>query len=285
MSEGMQGGTVRCDWEGAVARVTVSNPSKANAIDAGMLDQLEDIAERLKKRVRAVIIRGDGAKHFCSGADIDSWAPMTPEEFAVDWVSKGILVFNDISNLPSLVIAAVNGTCFGGGLELALHADVRYAAKGARFGFPETGIGAVPGWMGVTLAKLAVGHGLAAEMILGGRVLSAEEALEAGLVSKVLEPGQLDAAADELASAACKRSKVANRVAKRLLFEDNGLLGCYEYAAKECKASADGAEGIAAFRERREADYSSKVKNRGRLFDRSGYLELDHPPEKKGKTT
>lgn len=237
-----------------VAVVTIANPKKANALDARMLSEIEALNDDLAK-ARAIVVTGEGDRHFCSGADINSWAPMTPEQFASDWLRKGIGIFDRFAALPGCVIVAINGTCFGGGLELALRADVRICASTARFAFPETGIGAIPGWTGGSLLAEQVGHSLASEMVLCGRVLSAEEAKEAELVSSVHDQKDLLHVALDLARQAAKRSPVANAAAKRLLRSKGDLTEAHVKEGAMCKGSDDGKEGLAAFAEKRPPEY------------------------------
>lgn len=240
----------------SVAVVTVSHERKANSITTGMLEDLERLVGGLAD-AKAVVITGEGDRHFCSGADINSWATMTPRQFADDWLRKGILVLDAVAALPCCVIAAVNGTCFGGGLELALRADVRVCSPNARFAFPETGIGAVPGWKGGPMLKRDVGNSLASEMVMCGRVVDAQEALSAGLVSSVFDRSELMDRALGIARGAAARSPVANAAAKRLLRAD-GAEDPTESHVKEgtiCKGSDDGTEGLEAFAAKRPPKY------------------------------
>ncbi len=257
-SEGRQGGEVKVarDVEdGNVAIVTLANERIANALDVGMLARIEMLQDELAD-ARATVIVGAGARHFCSGADIKAWGPMTPEQFADEWIERGMNALDGIRRLPGLVVAAVNGTCFGGGLELALRADVRYAAAHARFAFPETGIGTIPGWGGGPLMSAEAGNALAAEMIMGGRILTAAEAMEAGIVSRVCEAAQLMDAALEIARAAAQRSPVANAAAKRILYAKIAEATAeHMRESAQCKQSPDGAEGLAAFAAKRSPRY------------------------------
>lgn len=235
-----------------VAVVTVSHASKANSITTGMLEDLERLVGGLAD-ARAVVITGEGDRHFCSGADINSWAAMTPHQFADDWLRKGILALDAVAALPGCVIAAVNGTCYGGGLELALRADVRVCSPNARFAFPETGIGAVPGWKGGPMLEREVGRSLASVMVMCGRVVDAQEALAAGLVSSVFDRSELADRALGIARDAAARSPVANAAAKRLLRAD-GSADPTEGHVREgskCKGSDDATEGLEAFSAKR----------------------------------
>ena len=251
------GGRVSATWDDedpSVAVVTISNARIANALDASMLSDIERIARDLSE-ARAVVVTGDGERHFCSGADINAWGPMSPDEFAADWVSRGNVAFDSLGNLPALVVAAINGTCYGGGLELALRADVRYCSSSARFAFPETGIGAVPGWCGGPLLAAVAGRSIAAEVVMGGRVLDAPMAKEVGLVSEVFDLEALMSSSLEIARNAAKRSAIANSTAKRLLRGTDNLAENHAREGALCKGSPDGKEGLDSFKEKREPDF------------------------------
>ncbi|MBF2734830.1 MAG: enoyl-CoA hydratase/isomerase family protein [Betaproteobacteria bacterium AqS2] len=249
-------GSVRAAFEdgGKIAVITVANERRANAIDAAMIDELAAAIDE-SSRARAVILTGAGERHFSSGGDIASWGAMEPAAYGRDWIEHGAKVFAQLGELPGFVIAAVNGTCFGGGLELALHADARIAAEHARFRLPETSLGMIPGWRGGPLLAEAAGQQAALRMALAGEELDADAALRAGVVSEVLPAAGLLARARELAAAAAARSPVANALAKRLLrgrldVKAHGELGA------EARASADCAEGLAAFKDKRAPNFT-----------------------------
>ncbi len=257
-SDGRQGGKIAVERDGVddkVAIVTLANERIANALDLGMLTRLEQLQDELAD-VRATVIVGAGGRHFCSGADIKAWGPMEPQQFAAEWIERGMRALDTIRRLPGIVVAAVNGTCFGGGLELALRADVRYAASHARFAFPETGIGTIPGWGGGPLLAAEAGHSLAAELIMGGRVLDAAEANAAGIVSRVCGAGDLMDAALATARAAAQRSPMANAAAKRMLYAKIAdATAEHMEASAQCKQSPEGDEGLAAFAAKRPPRY------------------------------
>ena len=252
-----QRGTIKLSWDkkdSNVAIVTISNPSKANAISLQMLQDLEGVVEELGSS-RAIVLTGDGKKHFSAGADINSWAPMTPEQFARDWIRYGMSVFDELSALPGCVVAAIQGACMGGGLELALRADVRLCSTSARFAFPETGIGAIPGWKGGLLLSSETGKSLAAELILCGRELKAKDALASGLVSGVYKQAELQKTALKIARQAAKRSSVANASAKALMVEGGKTIEAHMKEGSKCKGSKDGREGLMAFSAKRKPKF------------------------------
>ncbi|MDR2452929.1 MAG: enoyl-CoA hydratase/isomerase family protein, partial [Candidatus Accumulibacter sp.] len=133
------------------ADVLLNRPEKGNALNLPLLDELAGIADELRRDrdVRVVVLRARG-RFFCTGGDIEAWGSMTPQDMARDWIARGIEVFEKIATLPQPVVAAIAGHAIGGGLELAMAADLRIAVKKAKFGNPEVTLGMIPGWMGTS---------------------------------------------------------------------------------------------------------------------------------------
>ena len=170
------------------------------------------------------------------------------------WIREGNRVFERLARLDAVVICLMGGNALGGGLELALACDIRLAASDARLGFPEVGIGAIPGWLGCARLQELVGAGRARQMILTGEPIAAPTALLWGLVNDVVPRPDLPLLADNLAATILSRSPVAISAAKRILnagLDAPRLSAMHELAASVCMASADAAEGLAAFREKR----------------------------------
>src|SRR2546423_11150149 len=134
--------TVRLERDAQVATVTLARPAKLNALTPVMLDELERCARELEsdETVRVVVLTADGDKAFCVGADINEWAALAPLDMWRHWVRRGHQVFDQWARLRQPVIAAINGHAFGGGLELALTADIRIASAAAPFALPEASI-------------------------------------------------------------------------------------------------------------------------------------------------
>ncbi len=265
-----EGGTVGLDIAGPVARLTISNPTKANALTWSMLEQLSAAIDRLSQRtfaaddpLRVVVLRGAGERFFCAGAFIDDWAGLPPAEMASRWIRFGSAVFERLARLDAVVIAALNGDALGGGLELALAADLRFAADGATIGLPETAIGAVPGWNGVARLAALAGVSTAKRMVLLGDRLSASEAERLGLVHGVAARDGLEDLVAAATERALARSPDATRVAKLMLNAEAGIgrtEALHELAAAYAKSTPDAAEGVAAFREKRPPGYSGGSK-------------------------
>lgn len=170
-----------------------------NALDQQMWDLLHDVAESLhtSPTFRAVVITG-GPEHFAAGADISEMVDLTPEEFGRrNKVLQG--AFHRIATAPQITVAAINGYALGGGCELALAADFRVAGRRASLGLPEITLGIIPGSGGTQRLPRTVGLARAKELVLSGRVVRAEEALQIGLVDQVVDDAEVLSTAVDLA--------------------------------------------------------------------------------------
>jgi enoyl-CoA hydratase len=237
--------------EGAVAVVTIDREEALNALDVATLTELRDALRDLRDDAgaRAVVLTGAGEKAFAAGADIKYMTGLGPEQAAA-WGALGHETANLLETMPKPTIAAINGFALGGGCELALACDLRYASAGARFGQPEINLGLVPGWGGTQRLARVCGIGFAKDLVLTGRTVDAEEALRAGLVTAVVDP--VLAQALETATALAAKSPVALAVAKRLLNLSPGALEREIEEFGGLFGSADAREGLTAFAEKRE---------------------------------
>jgi len=246
--------------DAAVAILTVDRQEALNALDVETLtelrDRLQDVAG--DDDVRAVILTGAGEKAFAAGADIKYMSGLDVEQ-AKAWGALGHEAGRLLETMPKPTIAAVNGFALGGGCELALACDIRYAASNAKLGQPEVNLGIIPGWGGTQRLARVCGLGVAKELIFTGRVVGADEALRIGLVNAVHDP-VLDKALETAALLASK-SPIALRVMKQLA---NRALGG-DYAANleaegesfgELFSSDDAKEGMTAFVESRTSHRS-----------------------------
>jgi len=248
--------TIRCESRDGLVRLFLSNPSRHNVITQRMLHALEESLDQIESGIaaRVVLLEAAGDRFFSAGADVREWAALSPQDMGRSWIRAGNRLFQRLAQLDAVVICVMAGDALGGGLELALAADVRLAAEGVRLGFPEVGIGAIPGWLGCARLQELVGPGRARQMILTGEPVEASKAERWGLVNEVIPRQDLGARTEELASRILGRSPVAVSVAKRVLnagLDADRFGGLHELAATACLASPDAAEGLAAFREKR----------------------------------
>src|SRR4030095_4548040 len=164
--------------DGAVATVTLNRPAKLNSLTPAMLDRLELAARELDADtdVRVVVLLGGGEKAFCVGADINEWAALQPLDMWRRWVRRGHQVFDQWARLRQPVIVAIHGHAFGGGLELALTADIRISAPHASFALPEASISTCPGWSGSQRLVKLIGISHAKYLALSGTPVSAAAA-------------------------------------------------------------------------------------------------------------
>ena len=251
---------VTCTRDGVVATVVLDRPAKLNALTPAMLDELESVARALEAdaEVRVVVLTGAGDKAFCVGADIHEWAALQPLEMWRQWVRRGHQVFDQWARQRQPVIAAVNGHAFGGGLELAITADIRIACDAASFALPEASIGTCPGWSGSQRLVALIGASRAKYLAISGRRLGAEEARQAALVHEVEPAGRVLERARALAGEIAAKAPVSVQLTKQLV---NAAAGEDTAATLEAMAGAlaatteDGAEGVRSFRERRAPVY------------------------------
>jgi enoyl-CoA hydratase len=254
---------LRVATDGAVATITLDRAGKLNALTVAMLEALEAACAGIERdeSVRAVIVASASDKAFCAGADIVEWAPLGPLGMWGRWIRDGHRAFDRLARLRQPTIAAIGGIAYGGGLELALACDLRIAAAGARFAFPEVTIGAVPGWAGSQRLPRVVGAGRAKQMILAGEPVDAATAASWGLVNEVVPADRLMNRALELARRIAENAPTAVQAAKQLVDAagGEGLASALESLAAGLAASTeDAGEGIAAFRGKRKPNYTGK---------------------------
>jgi enoyl-CoA hydratase len=244
--------------EDGIATLTLDRPAKLNAIGPDMLDDLERVLAKIDgdRDVRAVIITGSGDLAFSVGADVNAWSALEPLEMWRRWIRDGHRVLHRLAHLRQPTIAAINGYAFGGGLELALAADIRIAADSATLALPETKIGTLPGWAGTKRLPDAIGAARSKQMIFSGARIDAATAERWGLVNEVVALGALMDRCRGLASEIAANAPISVQLAKSIINGDE--------AAPEALAGAlaagteDGREGIAAFRQKRPPRFSGR---------------------------
>lgn len=250
---------VRVEVEGGIARVTLDRPKALNALNTELLTALAAALDDLARDadLRCVVVTGAGEKSFVAGADIAEMARFGPLE-ARRFADLGHSTFAALEAMPVPVIAAVNGFALGGGCELTLACDLVYAAENARFGQPEVDLGLIPGFGGTQRLARRVGAMRAAELILSGRHVRADEARAIGLCLDVFPAAELMPRVLEIAGAIAAKGPVAVRLAKRVLRAGlDAPMAAGNALEREAFAvlfdSADAREGMAAFVEKRPA--------------------------------
>lgn len=243
-----------------IAKIIFHRPEALNALCTEMINEIDEAIDDVSAddSVRVVIFTGEG-KSFISGADISEMDSRGREEIE-DYAKNGSRIWRKIETLPKPTIAAVNGYCFGGGFELMLTTDIRIANEKASFRFPEVSIGIVPGFNATVRLPRQIGMVKAKELLLTGRRIFAAEALEMGIINKVVPLDQFDAAVDELANGIADNSLSAMALVKKSLTE--GIEASFDDAcAIECRLMCDSfgtpdqIEGFNSFKEKRGAKF------------------------------
>jgi enoyl-CoA hydratase len=241
--------------------IILNRPEKGNALNRRMLEQLDSIVSQIEsdRELRAVVIRARG-RFFCTGGDIDAWGSLSPNDMGRDWILYGIQVFGRLAALPQPVIAAVSGHALGGGLELALAADLRIAVQTAKFGSPEVTLGMICGWMGIRRLAETIGAARARHLTLLGAPIMATQALDWGLITALAEDAadlerQLSVWLEMLSA----NGPVALALTKGLLSSMHAdLRQHHASAAAQALSTGDCAEGLRAFREKRKPVFQNR---------------------------
>jgi enoyl-CoA hydratase len=240
--------------DGAAAVVTIDRQDALNALDVETLTELRDRLRELgtDEDVRAVVLTGAGEKAFVAGADIKYMSGLDAEQ-AKGWGALGHEAARLLETMPKPTIAAINGFALGGGCELALGCDIRYASSRAKLGQPEINLGIVPGWGGTQRLARVCGIGVAKELIFTGRTVDAEEALRIGLVNAIADP-VIDRAL-ETAHELTSKSRLALSLAKELVNMSPGALDRESQGFGALFSSEDAIEGLTAFAEKRPPNF------------------------------
>jgi enoyl-CoA hydratase len=235
---------------GGVSTVTIDRQDALNALNVETLTELRDRLRDLStdNDVRAVVLTGAGEKAFVAGADIKYMSGLGSDE-AKGWGALGHEAGRLLETMAKPTIAAINGFALGGGCELALACDIRYASSRAKLGQPEINLGIVPGWGGTQRLARLCSIGVAKDLIFTGRLVDAEEALRIGLVNAIADP-VLDKALETAHELAAK-SSLALALAKRLINMSPGALDTEADEFGELFSTADAIEGLTAFGEKR----------------------------------
>ena len=245
----------------ALGKVTINRPKKLNALNSETIYELSKAFEVLEadEDVKIIILTGSGEKAFVAGADISEFANFSVDEGGALARKGQEMLFDYIESLSKPVIAAVNGFALGGGLELAMACHFRIASDNAKMGLPEVSLGVIPGYGGTQRLPQLVGKGKAMELIMTGGMISAEDALNCGLVNHVATQEALLPLAEKIASKIMRNSSVAISGAIKAVnanFKD-GLNG-FNVEINEfgnCFGTEDFKEGTTAFLEKRKPSF------------------------------
>ncbi|MBO1081300.1 enoyl-CoA hydratase/isomerase family protein [Roseomonas haemaphysalidis] len=252
--------------EGAIGILTLARPARRNALRpedrVAMLAALRHF--EATPAIRAILIKAEG-RDFCTGMDLGTFQALRQEPAALAaFLAEGHALATALDTSPLPVVAAVQGLCLAGGLELALCCDIVLAAEDARFGDQHARYGLLPAWGGTQRLPRAIGRPRALDLMLTGRWISAAEAAQWGLVSRVLPTGALAAEARACCAALAAGSAPALAAMKRLA--RHGSPEAEAEAAMALLPGADAAEGLSAFSERRQPVFAEREKAGGNEF-------------------
>ncbi|MBT5859348.1 MAG: enoyl-CoA hydratase [Flavobacteriales bacterium] len=244
-----------------ISYITINRPNQLNALNSETIKELNSsiLYSKENNEVRCIILTGSGTKAFVAGADIKEFAGFSIEE-GENLARKGQeQLFDLLENCSKPTIAAVNGFALGGGLELAMSCHIRVASLNAKMGLPEVSLGLIPGYGGTQRLSNLVGKGKAMEMICTSGMLSAEDALQWGLLNSICDQEDLISNCEKIASKICRNSPMAISSAIKSVnagFID-GVDG-FEVEKKEfgkCFGTEQFTEGTTAFLEKRKANF------------------------------
>ena len=251
--------------DGAILTITLNRPERLNAFDETMKEEFAWLQRRIESNadIRVIIVDAEGERAFCAGADV-GW-------FEQDWETNRFRTeyrwihdfFDMLERIEVPVIAAIQGVCACGGLELAMACDFRIAAENARFGFTEGNINLIPGSGGCSRLIKLIGPSWAKEMVLAGEFVHAERAMQIGLVTRIVPVEQLGDEARELAGKLAKKAPLAMGMAKAIMNTctdiDQASGRILERVGQSVLIKTDDhAEGVRAFREKRPPDYTGR---------------------------
>lgn len=252
---------IKIDVGNYIAIITINRPEALNAMNKVLVAELKEAMEKCVENddVGVIVITGSGEKAFVAGADIKAMQKMSGRQ-ALEFSREGQEMTMVIENSPKPVIAAINGFALGGGCEIALACDMRVAAENAKFSQPEVALGIIPGWGGTQRLPRLIGKGRAIEMITGGGMIDAEEALRIGLVNHVVPQPELMEKVHSLAKSILKNGPAAVGAALKCIHHgfdkhlENGL-DIELNAFAELFETDEQREGTTAFVEKRKPNF------------------------------
>jgi enoyl-CoA hydratase/carnithine racemase len=256
---------IRTEVEDRVATLTIDHPP-VNSFNTEVIDELGEAVDELlaDDEVKAIVVTGGGTNAFVAGADIPEIKELLGQEGGLKMAAEaGHALFTKIERATKPVIAAIDGFCLGGGLELAMACHMRICSDRSRLGQPEINLGITPGWGGTQRLPRHVGRGKAIELILTGDMIRAQEAYSIGLVNKVVPAGAVIKEAHGLARKITGKSKLPVAAALRAIdaglkvpIEEGLEIETEEFA--KLQDTEDALEGVSAFLEKRQAEFKDR---------------------------
>ncbi len=247
------------------ATLMVDIPKTRNALSVPIVEYMDTLVDEVKAddNIRALIITGGGEKSFVAGADIAQLVKMSPEESRYS-IEAGHKLFSKIETMDIPVVAAVNGYCLGGGLEIAMCCDIRICSANAKFGLPEINIGMIPGWGGTLRLSRLIGESRAKNMLLRGKMITAQQAFDYGLIAEMYEDvATMRQKAEELAVELASKAPLTMKFDKRLVYDAAGKQPT-DIAQRDAMTlgflftTHDAIEGLTAFLEKRPPKYEGR---------------------------
>ncbi|MEW6375482.1 MAG: enoyl-CoA hydratase-related protein [Thermodesulfobacteriota bacterium] len=255
---------ISLSFEGEIGIFKINRPKALNALNIETLKEIQMGFQELKEHpeMKVLILTGAGEKAFVAGADILEMKEMNSIE-ALDFSKLGHLTLKMIQDMERPVIAAVNGFALGGGTEIALACDFIYASENAKFGLPEVTLGVFPGFGGTQRLSRLIGKGKAKELILTGKMISAQEAFQMGIVNQIFPQASLVEETKKVASQIAKNGVVGVRLAKTVIdagFNMDLAEACSleSYAFSLAFTTEDQKEGMTAFVEKRKPNFKGR---------------------------
>jgi len=256
--------TVLLEVKNGIGYITINRPEALNALSSQVLADLNEVLDQVEKseEIRVVIVTGAGEKAFVAGADIKEMDLMSPIQ-AFEYMTFANDTFTRLSDLRQPTIAVINGYALGGGMELALSTDIRIGFEKTVVGFPEVGLGIIPGFAGTQRMSRLIGTSRAKELIFTARTVKGKEAYDLGILNKLVPAEELLSSAEELAAAIMKNAPLAVEKAKHVI-QVGAELPLKNAIRLETEAEAllfsteDKLEGMRAFVEKRKAVFNRK---------------------------